>query len=328
MTEKKKPISRACADRVGVMQYVELDDYVVAWPRRSEANPAVEKCFRIDKVDGSVTEFTVEDARIFRWTECVGAGKTVYVLKQDLLQIAKIDMETLEETSLDVVGSFPHHLVLTDRYLYYSTKGEHAMIVRLDPETGKSAGMDTMGEYLNLREDAWTVCGHMFYGMHDDFDREVSTFYSIDMETFDAKKRSETPFSLDRFWEKSELLKEACTFVSGSSLCTVIEQSRHTDCYYETMDPGKPGPVKRQKLAGPMTYVWFVDGQLYMAGMEGDMTIETLDPVSGERRVLAEKTVCFTRDEFGHIEGDRPQVVGQWLYYRDSETGKIVSTEL
>ena len=107
----------------------------------------------------------------------------------------------------------------------------------------------------------------------------------------------------------------------------MIEQSRHTDCYYETMDPGKPGPVKRQKLAGPMTYVWFVDGQLYMAGMEDDMTIETLDPVSGERRVLAEKTACFTKDEFGHIEGDRPQVVGQWLYYRDSETGEIVSTE-
>ena len=328
MTEKKKPISRACADRVGVMQYVELDDYVVAWPRRSEANPAVEKCFRIDKKEGQVTEFTVADARIFRWTECVGAGKYFYVLKQDLLEIARIDVETLEEICLDVVGSFPHHMVLTDRYLYYGTKGEHAMIVRLDPETGKSAGMDTMGEYLNLREDAWTVCGHTFYGMHDDFDREISTFYSIDMETFDAKKISETPFSLDRFWEKSELLKEACTFTRGNSLCTVIEQSRHTDCYYETMAPETGDQVKRQKLAGPMTYVWFADGLLYMAGMEGDMSIETLDPVSGNRRVLAGKTRCFAKDEFGHIEGDRPQVVGSWLYYRDAENGEIITVDL
>lgn len=310
------------------MQYVELDEYVAAWPRRSEANPSVEICYRIDKEDGSVTEFSVEDARIFRWTECVGAGKYLYVLKQDLLQISRVDIETLEETSIDVIGSFPHHLVLTDGYLYYSTKNEHALIVRVDLKTLKSAGMDTMGEYLNLREDAWMVCGHMFYGMHDDFDRELSTFYSINMETFDAGRICETPFSLERFWEKSELLKEACTFVNGNMLCTVIEQSRHTDCYYEVMDLADPKPVQRQKLAGPMTYVWQADGQLYLAEMEHDMAITTVNPVSGDRHVIAEKTCCFAKDEFGHIEGDRPQTVGHWLYYRDAVSGEIRIAEL
>lgn len=325
MAAGKKKISRACADRVGVMQYVELDDYVAAWVRRSEENPAVEKCYRIDKESGEVTEFTVEDARIFRWTECVGDGKELYVLKQDLLQIARIDIETLKETCLDVVGSFPHHMVLTADYLYYSTKGEHAMIVRMDRKTGKSAGMDTIGEYLNLREDAWTVCDTVFYGMHDDYDQEISSFYSIHMDTFAADRLVSVPFSLDRFWEKSELLKEACTFTAGELLCTVIEQSRHTDCYYETMDLAKPKEVKRHRLAGPMTYVWFVDGKLYTAGMEGNMPLAVTDPVSGQQRVLAEKTHCFVKDEFGHIEGDRPQVVGDWLYYRDAETREIVT---
>lgn len=329
MAEKETTqISRACADQVNIMQYVELDKYVAAWPRRSEANPSVETCYRIDKKDGSVTEFSVEDARIFRWTECVGAGKYLYVLKQDLLQISRVDIETLEETPIDVIGSFPHHMLLTDGYLYYSTKNEHALIVRVDLETLKSAGMDTMGEYLNLREDAWTVCGHMFYGMHDDFDREISTFYSINMETFDAGRICETPFSLDRFWEKSELLKEACTFTTGRYLCTVIEQSRHTDCYYEVMDLDDPKPVSRQKLAGPMTYVWQADGQLYLAEMEQDMAITAVDPVSGDRRVVAEKTHCFAKDEFGHIEGDRPQTVGHWLYYRDADSKEIVCLDL
>lgn len=326
--KEKKQISRACADKINIMQYVELDDYVVAWPRRSEANPSVETCYRIDKETGEVTEFTVEDARIFRWTECVGAGRYIYVLKQDLLQIARIDMDTLEESQIGVTGSFPHHMILTDKYLYYSTKVEHAMIVRVDLSTLKSAGMDTVGEYLNLREDAWTVCGDMFYGMHDDFDREISTFYSINMETFDAGRLSETPFSLERFWEKSELLKEDCTGQIGNCLCTVVAQSRHADSYYELMDLTHPGPVKRKKLAGPMTYIWQAGEKLYLAAMEGDMTISVADPLTGEKTVLAEQTECFAKDEFGHIEGDRPQVVGQWLYYRDAKTGEIVTTEL
>ena len=58
------------------------------------------------------------------------------------------------------------------------------------------------------------------------------------------------------------------------------------------------------------------------------MSIETLDPVSGNRRVLAGKTRCFAKDEFGHIEGDRPQVVGSWLYYRDAENGEIIAVDL
>ena len=329
MTEKTiKPISRACADRVGVMQYVELDEYVVAFPRRSEEHPSVETCYRIHKESGETTEFSVEDAKIFRWTECVGRGNEIYVLKQDLLQLSRVDIDTLEETVFDAVGSFPHHLNLTDKYLYYSTKTEHSMIVRVDLSTLKSAGMDAESEYFNLKQDAWWVSGDEFFGMHDDFDREVSVFYRINMESFQAERLSETPFQLDRFWEKSELLKEACTFENGELLCTVIEQSRHADCYYETMDPGHPCAVERKRLAGPMTYVFFAGGMLYMAEMEGDMSISQLDPVTGERKVLAEKTWCVEKDKFGHITGDRPQVVGSWLYYKDAETKEILCLEL
>ena len=319
-----KPISRACADRVGVMQYVELDDYVIAFPRRSEEHPSVETCYRIDKENGDVTEFSVEDAKFFRWTECVGSGRYMYVLKQDLLQISRVDAVTLEETTFDAVGSFPHHLNLTEKYLYYSTKTEHSMIVRVDLDTLKSAGMDAESEYFNLKQDAWWVRGKDFFGMHDDFDREISVFYRIDMDTFQAERLSETPFLLDRFWEKSELLKEACTFETGDLLCTVIEQSRHSDCYYECMDPEHPSAVERKRLAGPMTYVFFADGKIFLAEMEQDMAISSLDPVSGERKVLAEKTRCFAKDKFGHITGDRPQAVGGRLYYRDAETGEIV----
>lgn len=323
----KKPVSRACADRVGIMQYVELDDYVVAFPRRSEETPSVEKCYRIHKESGDVTEFSVADARIFRWTECVGRGKYMYVLKQDLLQIARVDVETLEETVIDAIGSFPHHLNLTEDYLYYSTKTEHSMIIRVDLHTLKGAGMDAESGYFNLKEDAWWAEGHMFYGMHDDFDREVSTFYCIDMDTFQAQRLSETPFSLDRFWEKSELLKEAYTFKAGDLLCTIIEQSRHTDCYYECMDPQAPAAVERKPLAGPMTYTFFAGGKIYLADMENAMTLACLDPVTGEKRVLAERTRCFEKDKFGHITGDRPQVVGDWLYYRDADTKEIVCLE-
>lgn len=329
MTEKTiKPISRACADRVGVMQYVELDEYVVAFPRRSEEHPSVETCCRIDKESGETTEFSVEDAKIFRWTECVGRGHEIYVLKQDLLQLSRVDIETLEETVFDAVGSFPHHLNLTDKYLYYSTKTEHSMIVRVDLETLKSAGMDAESEYFNLKQDAWWISGDEFFGMHDDFDREVSVFYRINMESFQAERLSETPFQLERFWEKSELLKEACTFETGELLCTVIEQSRYSDCYYETMDPKQPSAVKKERLAGPMTYVFFAGGMLYMAEMEGNMAIYQLNPVTGDRKVLAEKTNCFEKDKFGHITGDRPQVVNRWLYYKDAETKEILCLEL
>lgn len=329
MTEKMiKPISRACADRVGVMQYVELDDYVVAFPRRSEEHPLVETCFRIDKESGEVTEFSVEDAKVFRWTECVGRGHEIYVLKQDLLQLSRVDVDTLEETVFDAVGSFPHHLILTDNYLYYSTKTEHSMIVRVDLATLKSAGMDAESEYFNLKQDAWWVSGDEFFGMHDDFDREVSVFYKIDMKTFQAERLSETPFQLERFWEKSELLKEACTFETDKLLCTVIEQSRHADCYYECMDPRHPAAVERKRLAGAMTYAFFADGKIYLAEMEKDMGISVLDPETGDRVVLAEKTRCFEKDKFGHITGERPQVVGSWLYYKDAETKETVCLEL
>ena len=77
-----------------------------------------------------------------------------------------------------------------------------------------------------------------------------------------------------------------------------------------------------------MTYVFFAGGMLYMAEMEGDMSISQLDPVTGERKVLAEKTCCFEKDKFGHITGDRPQVVGSWLYYKDAETKEILCLEL
>lgn len=325
--QTKKPISRACADRVGVLQYVELDDYLVAFPRRSEEHPSVETCFRIDKESGGVTEFSVEDAKFFRWTECVGRGHEIYVLKQDLLQLSRVDVRTLEETVFDAVGSFPHHLNLTEEYLYYSTKTEHSMIVRVALKTLKSAGMDAENDYFNLKQDAWYVRGHEFFGMHDDFEREISVFYRIDMDTFQAERLSETPFLLERFWEKSELLKEACTFETKTLLCTVIEQSRHADCYYECMDPQHPAAVERKRLAGPMTYVFFAGGRIYLAEMEKDMAISCLDPVSGERSLLAKKTRCFQKDKYGHIIGDRPQVVGDWLYYRDAETGETVCLE-
>ena len=164
--------------------------------------------------------------------------------------------------------------------------------------------------------------------MHDDFDGEVSVFYKIDMKTFQAERLSETPFQLERFWEKSELLKEACTFETDKLLCTVIEQSRHADCYYECMDPRHPAAVERKRLAGPMTYAFFADGKIYLAEMEKDMGISVLDPETGDRVVLAEKTRCFEKDKFGHITGERPQVVGSWLYYKDAETKETVCLEL
>ena len=62
--------------------------------------------------------------------------------------------------------------------------------------------------------------------------------------------------------------------------------------------------------------------------MEKDMGISRLDPETGDRTTLAEKTRCFEKDKFGHITGDRPQVVGSWLYYKDAETKEIVCLEL
>jgi hypothetical protein len=164
--------------------------------------------------------------------------------------------------------------------------------------------------------------------MHDDFDKEISTFYSIHMETFKAQPLSETPFSLDRFWEKPELLKEAATFSTKEGFCTVVEQARRSDSYYERVNLESPAPIQRERLAGPMTYLFFAGEQIYMAEMEGNMGISRLDPLTGERRVLAKQTRCFTKDEFGHIVGDRPQVVGDWLYYRDADTGEILCVEI
>ena len=94
------------------------------------------------------------------------------------------------------------------------------------------------------------------------------------------------------------------------------------------MDPRQPAQVGRKRLAGPMTYIFFADGKIYLAEMEKDMGISRLDPETGDRTTLAEKTRCFEKDKFGHIIGDRPQVVGSWLYYKDAETKEIVCLEL
>lgn len=321
-------ISRACAEALGVMPYVELDRYLIAWPRRDDAHPQVEKCFRIRKTDGETREFSLEDAKLFRWTECVGMGEYFYVLKRDLGQIARVEAETLTETMIGTIGLYPHHMNLTEDYLYYSTKKEKTMIIRVDLSDLSSAGMDAENEFMNLKEDAWWPSGHLFYGLHDDFEREVSVFYCVDMDIFKAEKLTETPFSLERFWEKPELLKEFFTFETENGICTVVQQSRHSDCYYDKIDFTEPGPVERLLLAGPMTYVWFAGGKLYLAEMNGDMPIWSVDPVTGERRMLVEKSRCFEKDEFGHITGDKPQVAGNWLLYRDHGEDTLMCLEI
>lgn len=321
-------ISRACAEALGIMPYVELDRYLIAWPRRNDAHPQVERCYRIRKRDGEVTEFSLEDAMLFRWTECVGRGDTFYVLKRDLGQISRVEAETLTETVIPAIGTYPHHLNLTEDFLYYSTKKEKPLIVRVELSDLSSAGMDSENEFMNLKEDAWWPSGHLFYGMHDDFEQERSAFYCIDMDIFRVEKLTETPFSLERFWEKPELLKESFTFEAGSGICTVVQQSRHGDCYYEWVDLADPRPVVRRPLGGPMTYVWFAGEKLYLAEMDGDMPIWSIDPVTGEGSRLVERSCCFEKDEFGHITGDRPQVAGGWLLYRDHEQDRLVCTEL
>lgn len=321
-------ISRACADAVGTDQYIELEEYIVCWPRRDEAHPQVEQCKRVQKRDGSVRAFALQDAKLFRWTECVGHGGEFFVLKRDLGQIVRVDADTLEETVIPAVGDYPHHLALTEEYLYYSTKKEHPLIVRVSLLDLSQAGMDDEGTYMDLKVDAWLPSGRLFYGMHDDFDREESTLYRIDMASFQAQKLAVTPFSLERFWEKPELLKESFTFEREGLLITVISQSRHSDSYYEVADPAHPDPVKRCRLCGPMTYIWFTAGRIYLAEMEGDMAVRSFDPVTGEERVIVPHTCCFAKDEFGHIVGERPQVVGDWLYYWDHEKAERVCTAL
>lgn len=324
MADNGEKITRACADAVGTDQYIELDEYLVCWPRRDEAHPQVEQCKRVRKRDGAVTVFALRDAKIFRWTECVGRGGEFFVLKRDLGQIARVDAQTLEETMISAIGTYPHHLEIVEGYLYYSTRKEHPLIVRVDLADGIQAGMDDEGEYMDLKVDAWLPVGHMFYGMHDDFDREESVLYRIDMDSFRAEKLSATPFSLDRFWEKPELLKESFTFETDGLLVTVVSQSRHGSSYYEMTDPACPGVIERRPLCGPMHYIWFAGGRIYLAGMEGEMAIRSFDPATGEERVLASHTHCFAHDEFGHITGERPQVVGEWLYYWDYEKGERV----
>ena len=324
MTKRKGEITRACADAVGTDQYIELDEYLVCWPRRDESHPQVEQCKRVRKRDGAVTVFALQDAKIFRWTECVGRGGEFFVLKRDLGQIARVDAETLEETMISAIGAYPHHLEIVEGYLYYSTKKEHPLIVRVDLADGGQAGMDDEGEYMDLKVDAWLPVGHILYGMHDDFDREESILYRIDMESFRAEKLSATSFSLDRFWEKPELLKESFTFEREGLLVTVVSQSRHSESYYELVDPARPGAVERRPLCGPMHYIWFAGGRIYLAGMADAMDIRSFDPMTGEVRVLASHTSCFARDEFGHITGERPQVVGAWLYYWDHRKGERV----
>lgn len=328
MADNGEKISRACADEVGTDQYIELDAYLICWPRRDEAHPQVEQCRRVTKSDGRVSVFTLRDAKIFRWTECVGLGREFFVLKRDLGQIARVDADTLEETVISAVGTYPHHLELVEDYLYYSTKRERPLIVRVNLADGTQAGMDDEGEYMDLKVDAWLPVGHLLYGMHDDFDREESVLYRIDMDSFQAEKLSATPFSLEHFWEKPELLKESFTFEKEGLLVTVVSQSRHSDSYYELADPGCPGAVRRRRLCGPMHYIWSVGGQIYLADMEDAMDIRSFDPVTGKERVLASHTHCFARDEFGHITGERPQVVGEWLYYRDHEKGERVCIPL
>lgn len=328
MENSKNGISRACADEVGTDQYIELDEYLICWPRRDEAHPQVEQCKRVAKRDGAATVFALQDAKIFRWTECVGHGREFFVLKRDLGQIVRVDAETLEETVIPALGTYPHHLELAEGYLYYGTKKEHPLIVRVDLGDMTQAGMDDEGEYMNLRVDAWLPVGHLFYGMHDDFDREESVLYRIDMNSFQAEKLSVTPFSLERFWEKPELLKESFTFVREGLLITVVTQSRHGDSYYELADPVNPGSVRRRRLCGPMNHIWFVDGQIYLAEMEDAMTIRAIDPTTEEERILASHTHCFAKDEFGHITGERPQVVGNWLYYHDYEKEERICVPL
>ena len=64
-----------------------------------------------------------------------------------------------------------------------------------------------------------------------------------------------------------------------------------------------------------------------IAVRDGDKNTEIIK-AKGRLKVLAEKTRCFEKDKFGHITGDRPQVVGSWLYYKDAETKETVCIEL
>lgn len=328
MADNGERISRACADEVGTDPYIELDQYLICWPRRDDAHPQVERCKRVRKNDGETNLFALGDAKLFRWTECVGGGREFFVLKRDLGQIARVDADTLEETMISTVGTYPHHLELAEGFLYYATKKERPLIVRVDLAEGVQGGMDDEGAYMDQKVDAWLPVGRLLYGMHDDFDREESILYRIDMDSFRAERLSATSFSLDRFWEKPELLKESFTFERDGLLVTVVSQSRHSDSYYEVADPARPGPVRRSRLCGPMNYIWFAGGQIYLAAMEEGMAIRSFDPVTKKERVLAPQTHCFAKDEFGHITGNRPQVVGDWLYYWDYKKGERVCVEL
>ncbi|WP_066894680.1 hypothetical protein [Clostridium nigeriense] len=333
-------ISEECADQVNINQYVTLDNYLVYQSDEGEF-------FKVKKSDGCKEKIGVCIEK-YKTEDIFGKGKYLCIKSQGESwgknNISIIDIESLKKTEISIVGRISK-CDCNEENLFYTIEVdniERMYIYNFKNDTSKILEVIVDNENI-LTFEKFFVNENIIYftPSYSDLISEKNrlmenTLYLYKILENTIERLCEIPFESNYFLERC-VLEWSQTNMKNNYLYSI---SRYDKEYaYIALD--NPKAIKCSKI--PFSsysdiYTFIGYGVIYYVILDSDFSINKYDIETGEIKVILESTGCgiigerkaglFKKETFYAIAWEKPQVVGNWIYYRGNTSRNILKVSV